>query len=59
MAFWWARMAEVQPRWQQLREACRNVHVEVIYTVMQSLTKDGRDRSLDYKISGNDGHQLP
>ena len=25
---------------------------QVMYTVMQSLTKDGRDRSLDYKISG-------
>lgn len=26
--------------------------MEVMYTVMQSLTDDGRDRSLDYKISG-------
>jgi hypothetical protein len=23
-----------------------------MYTVIQSLTRDGRDRSLDYKISG-------
>ena len=23
-----------------------------MYTVMESLTQDGRDRSLDYKISG-------
>ena len=26
--------------------------MEVMYTVIQSLTRDGRDRSLDYKISG-------
>jgi hypothetical protein len=28
------------------------VGIEVMYTVIQSLTRDGRDRSLDYKISG-------
>ena len=26
--------------------------IEVVYTVIQSLTKDGRDLSRDYKISG-------
>jgi hypothetical protein len=26
--------------------------VEVLYTVIQSLTMDGRDRGLDYKLSG-------
>lgn len=45
-------MESCQPKWQQLQQACRHAHIEVIYTVMQSLTKDGRDRSLDYKISG-------
>ncbi len=30
----------------------RTAGVEVMYTVIQSLTNDGRDRSLDYKISG-------
>ena len=32
--------------------ACRGSGVEVIYTVIECLTLDGRDRSLDYKISG-------
>ena len=45
-------MEEVQPRWHELQWKFRQAKVEVIYTVMQSLTKDGRDRSLDYKISG-------
>ena len=31
---------------------CRNKKIEVIYTVVESLTLDGRDRGLDYKISG-------
>lgn len=30
----------------------RAQEIEVIYTVIESLTRDGRDRSLDYKISG-------
>ncbi len=33
-------------------KAARSAKVEVMYTVIQSLTRDGRDRSLDYKISG-------
>ena len=45
-------MKEIAPRWHSLQRACRESKIEVIYTVMQSLTKDGRDRSLDYKISG-------
>lgn len=31
---------------------CRDAGMEVMYTVIQSLTANGRDRSLDYKISG-------
>ena len=31
---------------------CMSSFVQVIYTVIQSLTADGRDRSKDYKISG-------
>lgn len=34
------------------RVPCRAAGVEVLYTVIQSLTADGRDRSLDYKLSG-------
>jgi ureidoacrylate peracid hydrolase len=40
------------PNMQRLQSACRKKNIEVIYTVIESLTKDGRDRSLDYKITG-------
>ena len=40
------------PNMRRLIEACRARGVEVIYAVIESLTKEGRDRSLDYKISG-------
>ncbi|WP_157098749.1 isochorismatase family cysteine hydrolase [Novosphingobium rosa] len=39
-------------RWARLQAAFRERQEEVLYTVMESLTRDGRDRSLDYKISG-------
>jgi ureidoacrylate peracid hydrolase len=35
-----------------LQQACRGARIEVLYTVIESLTADGRDRSLDYKITG-------
>ena len=37
---------------QCVQAACRSAEVEVIYAVIENLTADGRDRSLDYKISG-------
>src|ERR1700683_1300965 len=40
------------PNMVQLQRACRKAGIEVIYTLIESLTADGRDRSLDYKISG-------
>jgi ureidoacrylate peracid hydrolase len=40
------------PNMQRLQAACRAAGVEVMYTVIESLTRDGRDRSLDYKITG-------
>jgi ureidoacrylate peracid hydrolase len=40
------------PNLQRLQAACRQGGIEVLYTVIESLTGDGRDRSLDYKISG-------
>ena len=40
------------PNMQRLQAACRRGCIEVLYTVIESLTRDGRDRSLDYKISG-------
>ena len=40
------------PKMVQLQFQCRSSGIEVLYTVIESLTEDGRDRSLDYKISG-------
>ena len=40
------------PNMVQLQLACRSSGIEVLYTVIESLTEDGRDRSLDYKITG-------
>jgi ureidoacrylate peracid hydrolase len=40
------------PNMQRLQSACRQAKIEVMYTVIEALTRDGRDLSLDYKISG-------
>ena len=40
------------PNMVLLLHACRRARIEVTYTVIESLTTDGRDRSLDYKITG-------
>jgi len=42
----------VIPNMQRLQNACRAAGIEVMYTTIESLTADGRDRSLDYKITG-------
>ncbi len=42
----------VIPNQARLQDAARKAGIEVIFTVIESLTQDGRDRSLDYKISG-------
>lgn len=42
----------VIPNMQTIQRACRVAGVEVMYTTIESLTLDGRDRSLDYKITG-------
>jgi ureidoacrylate peracid hydrolase len=42
------------PNMRRLQSACRQGGIEVLYTVIENLTQDGRDRSLDYKISGLD-----
>jgi ureidoacrylate peracid hydrolase len=39
------------PNMQRLQAGCRQAGIEVMYTTIENLTKDGRDRSLDYKIS--------
>ena len=43
---------ETLPNMQKLQEGCRKAGIEVMYTVIRNLTDDGRDRSLDYKITG-------
>jgi ureidoacrylate peracid hydrolase len=40
------------PNMVRLQQACRRGGIEVTYTMIESMTADGRDRSLDYKISG-------
>lgn len=42
----------VIPNLQRLIAAARPAGAEVVYTVIESLTQDGRDRSLDYKLTG-------
>ena len=44
--------SRVIPNMQRLQSAFRAAKGEVLYTTIESLTKDGRDRSLDYKITG-------
>jgi ureidoacrylate peracid hydrolase len=51
--YFFKRLKEVAiPNMQRLQRVCRARSIEVMYTVIESLTKDGRDRSLDYKITG-------
>lgn len=40
------------PNMRRLQAAFRDAGIEVLYTTIESLTLDGRDRSLDYKITG-------
>ncbi|MDB5524526.1 MAG: isochorismatase [Rhizobium sp.] len=40
------------PNMQRLLNAFRKAGIEVMYTTIESLTRNGRDRSLDYKITG-------
>ena len=43
--------SSVLPNLQRLIAGFREAGGEVMYTVMENLTRDGRDRSLDYKLS--------
>jgi nicotinamidase-related amidase len=54
----------VIPNQQRLLQTARRAGVEVLHTIVRSLTRDGRDRSLDYKLSSlhlapDDPHALP
>jgi ureidoacrylate peracid hydrolase len=64
--YFFQRLEEVVlPNVRRLQDACRAAGAEVVFTVIQSLTRDGRDRGLDYRITGfhvapgsPDGHIL-
>lgn len=51
-AFFSRLEAETIPAMQRLQAAFRRAQIEVMYTNIESLTRDGRDRSLDYKVTG-------
>ena len=52
-AYFWNRLGKtVIPNGQKLLAACRGAGVEVLFTTVECYTLDGRDRSLDYKVSG-------
>ena len=51
--YYFKRIHEVAiPNMQKLLAGFRAAGIEVLHTTIESLTKDGRDRSLDYKITG-------
>ena len=53
LAYYFERVnGTVLPNIRRLQDACRGAGSEVLFTVIESLTLDGRDRSLDYKITG-------
>jgi len=49
--FYATATSRVIPNIQRLLAAFRSARLEAIYTVIENLTDDGRDRSLDYKLS--------
>jgi ureidoacrylate peracid hydrolase len=52
-SYFFTRLKEVLvPNMRRLQRACRQQGIEVMFTVIESLTRDGRDRSRDYKITG-------
>lgn len=52
-AYFFKRLEEIViPNMQHIQKTCRQKGIEVLYTTIESMTKDGRDRSLDYKITG-------
>jgi len=44
--------SRIVPNMQRLQAGARKAGIEVMYTLIRNLTRDGRDRSLDYKITG-------
>ncbi len=55
LQYYFQRVSDVMvPNIQRLQASCRRAGIEVLFTCVENLTLDGRDRSLDYKISGLD-----
>jgi ureidoacrylate peracid hydrolase len=46
--------ATMLPNIRALQDGLRGAGAEVLFTTVENLTDDGRDRSLDYKVSGID-----
>lgn len=52
-SYYFERLENVMlPNIKRLQQAFRANHMEVLFTTIENLTADGRDRSLDYRISG-------
>ncbi len=49
--YWQVMHGRTLPAAKKLIDEGRKAGCEIIYTVIESLTKDGRDRSLDHKLS--------
>ncbi len=55
LAYYFERIDNaVLPNIRRLQDEFRRSGVEILFTTIENLTRDGRDRSLDYKISGID-----
>jgi nicotinamidase-related amidase len=53
MLYYFERIRKtVLPNIRRLQQTFRAAGIEIIYTIIESLTSDGRERGLDYKISG-------
>ena len=50
--YWQVMHGHTLPAAKRLIDEGRALGCEIIYTVIEALTKDGRDRSLDHKLSG-------
>ena len=50
--YWQELEGTATPNIAKIIEAAREKGIEVMYTVVESLTADGRDRGIDYKLSG-------
>lgn len=50
--YWAAVHDRALPAMKRLIDGARAAGCEIVYTVIEALTRDGRDRSLDHKLSG-------